>query len=288
VASKLISAIILIAIGTVLVLPIEAKVSKKAVTVKWLNKTYYTKKQANKRYYKKTSVDSKLGSYYTKTDTDSKLDTYYTKTNIDNLLANYLTSTNAASTYLTQSNAANTYLTPTTGDSSYINASGDDTMSGTLTASNFSYSSSKTKYLNIPGAAFRPEGSAQILTTTASVGGEIYSNTAGSVYVYAPVYLPDNAVITAFRFYYYDNSVGANINAYLTKMPIGSSTSEFLAYNYSPTDSPTIAFSDEFTSYLPQTIDNQNNTYFVRVLFGTNSSDLRLRMGRITYTVSNP
>ena len=63
--------------------------------------------------------------------------------------------------YLNKHDADVRYYRKGVGDSRYVNTT-SDTMSGTLTAGDYAYSSSKTRYLTIAGTAFNTLGDLEI------------------------------------------------------------------------------------------------------------------------------
>lgn len=247
---KIFIAVVCFIIGTIIVLPISAHVvSRKDAHT-------FGKKHANK--YALKSWTKKYS--YSKGQCDKR---YYTKTQITSLLSNYYT--------VTQS------------DSNYVNTSGNETMSGELTASDFNYSSAKTKTMMIPASSVVGYGDT-VLTWTGVRGG-VY-NSGGTVFIgRASVMLPDGATITSAIMYYYDNSSNS-IMASLNRIPVDAGTVVFMA-NFSSSGTPGYSSSED-TSISSNTIDNSSYYYYLYITFPSADTDTIFKALKITYTVNEP
>jgi hypothetical protein len=161
--------------------------------------------------------------------------------------------------------------------------------------SNYKYAAAKTRYLNLPAAAFN-----LVLTPSSTVGiqpaidgdGERYvrgGTTGVNAYFEAPVQLPEGAILQGIEMYARDLDPNNSISAILYSRPHGS----FL-YNQSSYGSTSgVSFSSgpilvncASTGLSGSPIDGNNN-YFIRVNTKENSYNLLYFYSvRIAYTVT--
>jgi hypothetical protein len=165
-------------------------------------------------------------------------------------------------------------------DSRYVNTSGNESMSGELTAGDFNYSSAKTKYLTISESAFVPERD-MVLGGLAGYGLYKISGDGLHERVFANVSLPTGAVIKAVRFCYYDNHA-SSITGGMYHKAINTFGNDIIA-NFTSANG---TYSE--VSGLNETV-SEGQRYWVQVDL-TNSvvSDLLLYGARIEYTVPEP
>lgn len=301
-----------ILVGIVMVVPVQAAAPsiKKEIKglKKWVSRAFYTKKNSDakyaaknslsKDYYTKQLIDGLLANYYSKTDADSK---FYSKIAIDALLANTYTKDQVNNT----SSLAN-YYTKTDADDRYVNAFGDSiegnlyvnktgpftggniTAESNISATNFSYSQERTRYLTIPGIAFMSTGS--YYTAASPDGFDVWNNNQDGMpdAYYAPVNLPDGATITEVYVKYYDNDSGGitvtmNRVGLLTDSIEPIATIDLFAAGANPN------YSSAYTTTIANGVINDNYyAYNAKVYFSTGNSNLRLRAVKITYTVPGP
>jgi len=273
---SLIYLIIGIMIGSFLVSPIEAKVT--TVTLNWLKKNYYSKKQSNSRYYTKTAINS---DFYKKADISSLLASYLKTSDASNT---YLSKADASSTYLTQANASSAYLTQASATSNYYPKSGG-IVSGSVTATDFNYSSADTKVITIPGVAFQPKDNNIVLAYDNTKGFGVYRVSGNTDTAYAPVSLPDGASITNITMYYYDADASNNLRSYM----IVNNTNGALITTSNFLDSAESGGSGSDEDTNPNiTIDNSNRYYIMYLTFNSGTdTNLALRSVTITYTVNS-
>lgn len=113
---------------------------------------------------------------------------------------------------------------------------------------------------------------------------EIYNSLSdGDLYATAPVYLPNGAKVNKFTLYYYDDTTGGSVSAFLSRVPIGGGSYQDLAITTSNTNTGYANVSD--TTILIETIDNANYTYIIDLCFfsETISTSLRATGFRIDY-----
>lgn len=166
-------------------------------------------------------------------------------------------------------------------DSDYVGATGDQSIDGTLTVSNLNYDFAKIKKLSIIGAAFKPEisGEGYVIHNT---NGTIYSTSAGTQYFYAPVNLPDGAIVTELRYIILNSYGGFTSEAALIRRGTGP-----MATVNAPPSTPTWRIYNDQTIN-SATIDN-DNFYFVRLkLNGSAGGGVVAGGVVITYGVGSP
>ena len=160
----------------------------------------------------------------------------------------------------------------------------------------YAYSSPRTYYLNIPPAAFVPTGTSDETWVT-DVDRAYISGGGGSspfsVQVVAPVMLPQDATVTGFRLYYYDDSVlSLSISGYLSRSRVTSTRSVVqlatIGSTTSTGDDNTIDYVED-TSISYAAVENQDYQYAVYASFvvpgSTIGSALSFCGARVTYTV---
>lgn len=284
---KILSAAVLIVIGTILVLPIEAKISSSGVTVKWVKSNYYTKKQIKKSYWTKGQTEK---TFYRKNYINSLINGYYTSTQVDNALASYLTSSSASGTYLTQSNAASTYLTQTNAASTYLPLSGGTLtggLSGTsITGTSFAYPSAQTRYKTIPARMFVPKSDAGVTNYTYTEGSNAMYWVAGNVYPQAGVDLPDGVTITGLTIYSYDNSA-SSMTLRLQYASLTAATTSIMATVSSSGSAGSAGYTNTTNTISDATVDNSSRYYFLEAELTNTAAALTFRGARITYTTTS-
>ncbi|RKZ07882.1 hypothetical protein DRQ53_04060 [bacterium] len=147
--------------------------------------------------------------------------------------------------------------------------------------------SAMTRYLAISSAAFTPELESMDFKNN---GTDLYGTTPGQlVRFHAPVELPHGAVIKELRVVVDDlvNQLNANVTAYLYEWPLFGGSGAIVSHRF------TSGAPGSYTQMVEaenQTVDNENNHYFVSVDWNTPGSgnvwDLRLRNMRITYEIT--
>ena len=162
---------------------------------------------------------------------------------------------------------------------------------GTVTASDFNYSSTQTRYHNIPTGAWQecnPAGGNN-LSSPWEVG--LQGSVSGFPCMIAPVYFPDGALLTGISAYVTDNSSSnLDVRIYRSDWNGGGSTIIFNTISTSGTPGTTTLSTTSLFNSGAATIDNQNYMYFALIQFNgsSNGSSLYLRGCRISYTVTSP
>jgi len=273
-----------IIVGSTLVSPIQARVT--AITLKWLKKNYYSKKQSNNKYYSKTAINSKLSAYYSKTSVDNLLADYLTSSNA---AGTYLTQSGAASTYLTQTNAASTYLTQSNAATSYLPLSGGTLAGGltgtSITGSSFAYSSTQTKSKVVPVAMFTRIDPTMTLTWSGSLG--VYRSGGGSFGLESAIDLPQGAQITQLTLYLTDTNDTKNITAYLIRQYLPSEGGDVLSSVTSTGTSASPQYAITTGSIANSTVDN---SYYYRLSVDLTNADadtITFRAIKVTYTTTS-
>lgn len=161
---------------------------------------------------------------------------------------------------------------------------------------NYSYSSAKTQYMAVSAAAFTPlQGTSGTATIqNIEIGGFLSGNArwiaggtaADDAYMFAPVSLPDSAVVTEVEFYVYDNSSTYEVSGELRRQTFGASGTTIMASTAGSGTTATPATTSLTDSTIGNsTIDNSSYSYYLKFNTKENNSNLRIYGVRITYTV---
>ena len=195
------------------------------------------------------------------------------------LNADYLDGYHASSFALSSHFHDDRYYTESESNSRFVNAAGD-TMSGVLTVPRINYSSPRTHYFRVGGEGFLPGSNVDYSNSYGMGGANIVS---GNGAMATPVHLPQGAVVTSFRVFFYDNS-SSTLSVSLAYVPATG------GYNHlADVDSSGISgyASRTDTSISYATIDNTLNSYHIRAYSSSwDDNNLRIMGALVTYTVS--
>ena len=173
----------------------------------------------------------------------------------------------------------NRYYTEAESDDRYVNATGD-TMTGVLTVPGIAYSTPRLQYLMIGGEGFVPGGNVDYFNTYGNGGAYIVS---GSGALVAPVHLPQGAVVTEFKVFFYDNSA-SDMTVFLDGE--GVSGGYFAMAQVSSTGIS--GYGNKTTTSISG--NPINNTVFSYLVYAYCSAwdggNLRIKGALITYTIS--
>ena len=158
-----------------------------------------------------------------------------------------------------------------------------DVMTGGLTATDFTYSTAKTQFVSIAGAAFSGDSGDTYSTIVNYVRpGSLVSETN----LFANVALPHGSTVTRFTVYAYDTDADY-LTAYLYGVAVATGTSlQVSALSTTGTGgSQTLS-----SGVLSHVVTNDARAYFVRLRFfpPTATSNLRIYSVVITYEVTTP
>jgi hypothetical protein len=152
-----------------------------------------------------------------------------------------------------------------------------------LHASSFAsatHTHSGVQYLTIAGEGFVPGSNVDYFNSYGNGGAYIVSGGGALV---APVHLPNGAVVTEFRVYYYDSSTNNNLSVSLERE--GFSSGYGALANVTTADAPGYGNGTDTTiSYA--TIDNTTYSYLIYAYSASWDSNLRIKAVVIVYTVS--
>ena len=169
----------------------------------------------------------------------------------------------------------------------FVQKTGDQAMSGALTAANFRYGAPQTSYVSIAPAAFSPYDSATTYSFE-STGALIWSGGGLGIFR-APVNLPNGATITSFRVQGWDNvPYPPNWMVYLLRRwSIGAADENLTGLDSQGTNLPEW-FDRESTTIILPYVENNKYNYFVEVQFPAGTPDLKFGGASIGYTVPTP
>ncbi len=142
-----------------------------------------------------------------------------------------------------------------------------------------------TRILAVPCAAFAPINSSIGFVRCQGVGTVDGNIAAQSVAFVAPIFLPDGAVITQFEALVDDSDATQNITVVIDKQLVAGVFSSPSVL----TSSGTPGFTT-LSQSLSHTVDNSTGAYMIRASWTVPMSvgDVRLRLARVTYTVTTP
>ncbi|MEZ4722258.1 MAG: phage tail protein [Flavobacteriales bacterium] len=159
-------------------------------------------------------------------------------------------------------------------------------------ANDYTYATAKAAYISVPSTAFiLDENNTSILSTTVLNGN--YRTIAGGTstvagYFYAPVYLPNDAVVTQVEFYVWDNDATYEVSGDLLRNTLGGTTVTTMATTTSTgtatASNAVVAVTDN--TIASATIDNQLYSYYLRFNTMEANSNLRIYGARIGYSVT--
>ena len=151
-----------------------------------------------------------------------------------------------------------------------------------LQASSFAavtHTHSGVQYFTVGSEGFVPGSNIDYFNTYGTGGAYIAS---GSGALVAPVHLPNGAVVTGFRVYYFDASAG---DLSVTLYGQGFSSSYFTLANVS--SSGVVSYSNGIdTTITNGTIDNTSSSYLVNANSAAWDSNLKIKAAVIVYTVN--
>jgi hypothetical protein len=165
-----------------------------------------------------------------------------------------------------------------------INASNDLLINGSLEVKNGIYWSAKSDYVGYGPSNFAP----QYYAYTYVISSELYKESGDTWQQnwYAPVNLPNGAVITEFRVWYLDNS-SSNLGITLNRRAYGATGASIVMSSIVTSGTPGNSnLTDNTIDYA--TINNNSYTYHIMIEFPMADTDwdLRFRQAKITYTTS--
>ncbi len=143
----------------------------------------------------------------------------------------------------------------------------------------------KNRYFTIPGSEFRPRVSSTQYAIDANTGFifKPFLQGVDDWYFFAPVRLPQGAIVTQFRLNSWDSTDVDDVEALLRRISDSGDPTD-MAFVDSNNDIDGYINIDDNLIFEP-VIDNVNYTYFVRIkLSGAGGFDLRVLNARIKYT----
>jgi hypothetical protein len=153
---------------------------------------------------------------------------------------------------------------------------------------NYTFGKSRFFSLNIPACAFRKNE--EYPDTWVAKSNYAYLNGSENVNAYAPVYLPQGAIVNRVEFYYRDNSISdVSLSGFLVRRYNFETVTEDMA----TVSIDTVGFSPDVESIFDlsigrATIDNQNYSYTVYIAWDPDGATNALRFYgcRIQYAMS--
>ncbi len=178
-------------------------------------------------------------------------------------------------------------------DSNYLSTSGGS-VTGTVSANSFEYNNAQNRIAAIPASTFQPTSSE--IWKLSNVGGQYGYRTddAGSLYLNAPIQIPDGATIDRVSCYGYDDDSAED--QHLRMRVTESNLWNLSSGNYSILFTEDLNTTGESTdlqyvtnSSISQTVDNDRNAYQISIWYDTEpSDDLRFYGCKVYYQVDTP
>jgi len=161
-------------------------------------------------------------------------------------------------------------------------------------ANSYMYSSAKIKYLSVPASSFVLQNTFLVSGTGISLGGYatgqarwVQGGTTGvDANLFAPVILPDSAVIKSLDVYAYDGSSTEEVSVELYSLQNGASNPVSIASTNASGASFATGLITLTAANLNQVIDNAGYSYYLRFKTKESSNQLRLYSVKVTYTVN--
>ena len=176
-----------------------------------------------------------------------------------------------------------------TGNADFVISGGSDLNSpklslnsaGVNAAGEYNYASSRTRFHTISAVELITKQSYRMATSSGYA--YIYDGSSTSVgYVLAPVHLPDEAQIIEVTYFLEDDSQWFNFGQlqFWTKSSLGSTT-------YDQTSAPTGTYNNQAINLsVNEVIDNENNSYYIRIASYRGNSNLKIHGVRLKYLVN--
>lgn len=156
-------------------------------------------------------------------------------------------------------------------------------VNGNTRATDFLYGSAKTHYLAVPGCTFTASDGSVAHSIENAASGTRFPDTVAAGTFFAPINLPDGALITAVDFWLLDNAA-----SFLTASLIRRPNGQFGANTIAATTTANSAGMQQITLAPALPVDNQNNSYYLSVTSGDWQAAMALFSARVTYTVTRP
>jgi len=158
----------------------------------------------------------------------------------------------------------------------------------------YTYTSAKTKYLSVPSSAFILQNvylsSTNVITLAGYSTGQARwvqgGNSSVDAFLFAPINLPDGAIITGLDVYAYDASGTDEVSGELFSLQNGTTASTSIS---STSGSGGAFFFGAVTisaTGINQIIDNSAYSYYLRFKTKESTNALRLYSAKLTYTVT--
>jgi hypothetical protein len=177
----------------------------------------------------------------------------------------------------------------TSGPDTELEVVGDLQVSG-----DYTYLSPKTHYLNLLACEFTPHRSNDddVYYLSSGYGFVLSGSSPYDLFLYCPVHLPDDATVTEFRLYYYDDSFTADLNIdalLLTRWNYETTGSDTMAHISISTSGYSSSVQSSYDDTIASaTLYNTSNQYYVAVAIDVDDtfSVLRFYGCRIRYTIN--
>lgn len=155
----------------------------------------------------------------------------------------------------------------------------------TLTATDFNYTSPKTRYYTVNINDFVPYTDTYTYTRN---DNQLNPSSTGNVFFFAPVHLPNNAIIKSIDFYTTDNSTTSYINWYFRERILATGASQTTIANVSGDSAAAPGDENLSVTGLNHTVDLSQYYYQIRIQFTDGSTQLYFHGARITYEMGSP
>jgi hypothetical protein len=151
----------------------------------------------------------------------------------------------------------------------------------------YRYATPRTEYLSLPPGAFTV-GNTGLLTGTSVDGNErwVHNGTFNAISsFFAPLNLPNGAIIQNCRFYVIDRDPTYGLVGLLYRLELATGTTASIGNTGSSAGTTGYQQLPATLSPAATTIDNERYAYYLRVLTGQANTDLKFSGARVEYTV---
>ncbi|MFP4598419.1 MAG: hypothetical protein ACLFVJ_09205 [Persicimonas sp.] len=177
-------------------------------------------------------------------------------------------------------------------DSNYLSTSGGS-VTGTVSANSFEYNNTQTRIAAIPASSFQPTSSE--IWKLSDIGGQYgYRTDSGSLYLSAPIQIPDGATIDRLSCYGYDDDSAENqhLRVRVTESNLWANSSGSYTILFTE-DLDTSGASTDLRyitkSSIDQRVDNDRNAYQISIWYDAPATkSLRFYGCKLAYEVDTP
>jgi hypothetical protein len=123
--------------------------------------------------------------------------------------------------------------------------------------------SAQADYYSVPAASFKGERHDEDYT----INGNIIFKPSSPGGLYAPIHLPDGAIIEGFHLIYYNNVLGGSIPAHIVRSNMWNGFAENLFYVPGNKENYHIVWDSDWSSPYERKVNNARYNYYIDIFF---------------------